>query len=154
MKRLNKKWGNEGHCIRLAQRKGDPEALSDLILGIDNDETYSIEVKRITNKLGINRKRPKVRPLSFASDFSVTTREIDYPHQLTRQTILCKAMGWTPLILLQVVTPSVGTEEYLFNSDDLQYLMRIGEKSLKSEAFPEYHNKLLYDYLFKTDKAD
>lgn len=154
MKRLNNKWGNAGHCIRLSQRKGDPEALSDLILGIDGDETYSIEVKRITNKSTCKSKKSKTRPLSFASDFSVTTSKIEHPHQLIRQTTYTKYMGWIPLVFLQVVTPSVGTDEYLFNSRDLYALMKSGEKSLKSENFPVYHDKKLYDYLFKVDKAD
>lgn len=156
MKRLNQKWGNKGHCIRLSQRKGDPEALSDLILGIDGDETYSIEVKRITHEY--NRKSPKIkrvcRPLNFASDFSVTTRDIEYQHQLIRQVAHCNRMGWIPLVFLQVVTPSVGKAEYLFSSKDLCAMKLAGVKSLKSEDFEEFHDKELYDYLFKVDKAD
>lgn len=153
-KRLNQKWGKSGHCIRLSQHKGDPEAISDLILGINGDETYSIEVKRITNAYDrVKKRRPKTRALSFSSDFSVTTREIEYPHQLIRQTILCERMGWIPLIFLQVVTPSVKTEEYLFSSRDLCAMKLAGFKSLKSEDFKDFHDQELFDHLFLVDRV-
>lgn len=155
MKRLNRKWLDNGHCIRLAQRRGDPEALSDLIFGVFKGDTYSIEVKRITNKTVANNTHHKTRPLNFGKDFSIATnKKTEYPHQLVRQVIYCCRMGWIPLVLLQVVTPCVGTKEYLFSSHVLLEIMNSGSKSVTADFFPVYNNQLLYDYLFKIDKGD
>jgi hypothetical protein len=150
--RFNNKWGNSGYCLRLPQHKGDPEAISDLIAGISGRDTFSIEVKRITRKpRSCKSNRPtKVRALGFTSDFSITTRPIEYPHQLERQVILCGRAGWIPVVLLQVVTPRMSTDEYLFRSADLYDLMKNkGLKSVPSDMFAELHRADLYDFLFR-----
>lgn len=156
MRRLNAKWGNSGNCIRLQQRQGNPEALSDLIFATQGT-TYSIEVKRITSNIKTKKKdrrfRAKTRPLSFGFDFSKTTRDIEFQHQLERQVKLCERMGWIPLVLLQVVSPSVGTEEYLFDAISLYEMMKAGEKSLNSSDFKTYHQEELHHHLLGINKA-
>lgn len=156
LKRFNEKWGERGHCIRLQQRKGDPVALSDLIAAIDGGPTYSIEVKRITGKRGVNRfqKHYKVRPLNFATDFSISTDvKVEFKHQLERQVRLSRRMGWTPLVFLQIVTPQIRTDEYLLDSLQLYNLMQNQKvPSVISDDFPSMHLGDLYDRLFRARK--
>jgi hypothetical protein len=158
MKKLNTLWGDDGHCIRLQQHKG-PTVISDLLFSTSSKQavTWSIEVKKVTEKLGNTRAAPdmqfvKPRHLSFERDFSIATSKNEpIPHQLERQVILCRRLGWRAVVLLHVIHPKGHgrPSKYLFDSCKLYDFWKSGHTVLPCEKFDEFHEPELADILFK-----
>jgi hypothetical protein len=147
--RFNAKWKTRGYCFRIPQHRSDPATISDLVAGIPGKTTYSIEVKRISNRK-TTYGGYKTKPLEFNHSFSISKKKnIEFPHQLERQVRLSQRMGWVPLLILQVVSPCVQTQEFLFSSVDLLEIMKDGKKSVSSSMFPDLHKAALYDTLFR-----
>lgn len=155
MKKLNETWGDRGNCIRLQQHIG-PTVLSDLIFSSrELPGTLSIEVKKVTEKLanaGTDWEFLLPRHLSFVSDFSVTTASYEpIKHQLERQVLLCRRMGWTPVVLLYVVHPEGHGKptRFLFSSEKLYAFWKKGHPVLPAELYEDFHEWQMAAKVFK-----
>lgn len=146
---LNKAWGDDGHAFRLQQRFGTPDVVSDVILGLKNGKTYSIEVKwiKVTKKKSGKWGKPKAQ--NFNCAFSISTRkDCEFPHQLTRQVMLSNRLGWTPYVLFIVnYYKSPRREHYLVPSSKLLTHKENGYCSCSYEQMQEWHDVTTYDYL-------
>lgn len=149
LKRLNAAWSpHHGHAFRFEQRKRSPPVISDIVLGIRGDKTYSIEVKWI-NVRRKNGKFPKPKPLNFNDMFTFSEGRAEFPHQLTRQVNLCERLGWEPYVLVIVnwYRSRRETEEYLIPSCTLHDRMLAGDASVRYEQMKELHCESQWNYL-------